>query len=220
MDLKKAFFIALLCFCFHQLNARVIKQNGYTLSFSSQNVAFSKDIEDKMIKAFFEVYPQLVHNYNKNASKEVVFVIDTAYKGVAETSGNRVVFSAKYMSIHPKDVDVVTHEVMHIVQAYGESDAPGWLTEGIADYVRYKYGVIHDTTIWKLPEFCTTQNYTDAYKTTARFLVWLEEKVKPGIVKDFNTQLRKHTFTNDSWKNETGKTVDELWMAYAANPTI
>jgi len=40
------------------------------------------------------------------------------------------------------------------------------------------------------------------------------------LVKDFNKQLREHTYTEDSWKKATGKTVDELWTEYAANPAV
>ncbi|MGZ3767019.1 MAG: basic secretory protein-like protein, partial [Mucilaginibacter sp.] len=73
---------------------------------------------------------------------------------------------------------------------------------------------------WALPTYKSTQNYDNAYRVTARFLVWIEEKVKPGIVKDFNQQLRLHTFTDNSWKTATGKTLDELWKSYSENPAL
>ncbi|AYL94548.1 basic secretory protein-like protein [Mucilaginibacter celer] len=198
----------------------VYKQKGYEVTFISKDPSFSPALKDRLIKTFFEVYPKLAKEYNKKTSKKVTFVIDTAYDGVAATGNDTVVFSAKYMAKYPGDIDVVTHEVMHIVQAYGNSDGPGWLTEGIADYARNKFGVDNAGAKWALPAFKSTQNYDNAYRVTARFLVWIEKNVKPGLVKTLDKQLRDHTFTNDSWKNLTGKTVDELWAAYAANPTI
>jgi len=60
---------------------------------------------------------------------------------------------------------------MHIVQDYGQSTGPGWLTEGIADYARYKFGVNNPAAKWALPAYKSTQKYTDAYRVTARFLV-------------------------------------------------
>jgi hypothetical protein len=147
-------------------------------------------------------------------------VIDTAYKGVAETDSGKVTISARWMHLHPEDIDVITHEVMHIVQDYGQSDAPGWLTEGIADYARYKFGVNNEAANWSLPAYKATQSYTNAYRVTARFLLWVEEKVKPGVVKEMDNQLRKHTYTDNSWKVLTGKTVDELWKAYSENPAV
>jgi hypothetical protein len=34
---------------------------------------------------------------------------------------------------------MMAHELTHIVQHYGDGIGPGWLVEGIADYVRHKY---------------------------------------------------------------------------------
>ena len=223
--MKKVFLLsALIALVFtensHAQSSEVFNKKGYKLTFESQDAAFSKELKDKLVETFYEVYPKLAKAYNKKTAKNVTFVIDTAYDGVAATDNGRVVFSSKYMARHPHDIDVVTHEVMHIVQDYGQSNGPGWLTEGIADYARYKFGVDNAGAKWALPAFKTSQSCENSYRITARFLVWVEKGIKPGLVKDLDGQLRDHTFTDDSWKKETGKTLDELWAAYAANPTI
>ena len=197
----------------------VIKKNGYTLSFESNYSALDPELKKRMISTFFIVYPKLAKEYNKDTDKSVKFVIDTAYKAVAETGGGRVVYSAQYLKMNPKDIDVVTHEVMHIVQGYGNSIGPGWLTEGIADYARYKFGVDNEGGNWALPEFKATQKYTDSYRTTARFLAWIE-KQHPGSIKQFDASLRAHTYTDQSWVTLTGKNPDELWKEYTKNPSI
>ncbi|AMR32367.1 secretory protein [Mucilaginibacter sp. PAMC 26640] len=202
-----------------QTTTEVIKKNGYKLTVINQDSKFDKAEIVKLEDTFFEVYPKLEKEYNNKTLKDVTFVIDTAYGGVAETGGGRVTFSSKYMTKYPKDIDVVTHEVMHIVQGYGDGAGPGWLTEGIADYARNKFGVDNVGAGWSLPAFKHTQTYENAYRVTARFLVWIEKNVKPNLVKTFDEQLRTHTFNDESWKKETGKTVDELWTAYAANPS-
>ncbi|MDR6940950.1 basic secretory protein-like protein [Mucilaginibacter pocheonensis] len=223
--MKKTFLLSLL-FAFalaensHAQSSEVFKKSGYKLTFENQDTTFSKELKDKLVETFYEVYPKLAKEYNKKTSRNVTFVIDTTYDGVAATSDDRVVFSAKYMTSHPKDIDVVTHEVMHIVQAYKESNGPGWLTEGIADYARFKFGVDNAGAKWALPAFKTSQSYENSYRVTARFLFWIEKNIKPGLVKDFDSQLRDHTFTDNSWKNATGKTLDELWSAYSANPAV
>jgi hypothetical protein len=197
-----------------------IKKEGYTLIVSGNDPNFDNAITQKLISTFFEVYPKIVKEYNKKSLKQVVFFIDTAYDGVAATDNGRVVFSTRYMTKHPNDIDVVTHEVMHIAQDYGDSDGPGWLTEGIADYVRNEHGVANATANWKLPDFKATQNYDNAYRVTARFLVWVEAKVKKGTVKKLDGIMRNHTYSDNTWKNLTGKTVDELWKAYSENPAL
>lgn len=198
----------------------VYNKKGYKLTFINYDATFDTLEQQRVVNTFFTVYPKLAKTYNPKTLKAVTMVIDTAYNGVAATADGKVTVSNKWMHKHPEDIDVVTHEVMHIVQDYGDSNGPGWLTEGIADYARFKFGVNNDAAKWSLTEPKPTQNYTDAYRVTARFLVWMEEKVKPGIVKELDSQMRKHTFTDDTWKQQTGRSVDELWKAYTQNPAI
>jgi hypothetical protein len=198
----------------------VYHKKEYKLTFINYDATLDTAEQQRMVKTFYTVYPELAKAYNKKTARDVTFVIDTAYKGVAETDNGKVTISSRWMHLHPEDIDVITHEVMHIVQDYGESSGPGWLTEGIADYVRYKYGVNNAAAKWALPNYKPTQKYTDAYRVTARFLLWMEEKVKPGIVKELDSQLRKHTFTDNTWQQLTGKTLDELWKSYTDNPVV
>lgn len=197
----------------------VIKKKGLTLTFINEDKTFSPALKTRMVETFFHVYPQLKKEYNENTNKEVTFVIDTAYKGVAATGGDRVSFSPEWFKKHPEDIDVVTHEIMHIVQAYGDGGGPWWVTEGIADYVRYKFGVDNAGAKWTLPNYKEGQKYDNGYRITARFLAWLE-KSNPGIVKTLDKNMRDHSYKNEIWKAQTGKTLDELWTAYTQNPVL
>ncbi|PAW95496.1 secretory protein [Mucilaginibacter sp. MD40] len=218
--LSLLFLISLICGTSFASAPDTIKRAGYTLIISGNDEHFDKAITDKLISTFFTVYPKIVNEYNKKSLKTVNFFIDTAYHGVAATDNGRVVFSPAYMTTHPDDIDVVTHEVMHIAQDYGDFDGPGWLTEGIADYVRNEHGVANAAAKWNLPDFKPTQNYNNAYRVTARFLVWVEKKVKKGTVKKLDSQMRGRTYTAASWNKLTGKSVDDLWREYAANPAL
>jgi len=228
--MKKFLFVNLFFVCFTIAAAsaqaqtipstNVITEGKYKLTFINYDVTLDTALQHRMIRTFFIVYPELAKAYNKNTLNEVTMVIDTTYKGVAETANGKVTISSRWMHSRPEDIDVITHEVMHIVQDYGNSTGPGWLTEGIADYVRYKFGVNNAAAKWALPAYKNTQNYDNAYRVTARFLLWMEEKVKPGIVKELDSRLRKHTFTDNTFKELTGKTVDELWKTYSADPTV
>lgn len=197
-----------------------VKQGKYEVSFVSNDPTFDTNERQRLITTFFQVYPKLAKEYNKHTLKHVNFFVDSSYDGVAATDNGRVRFNPKWFKQHPEDIDVVTHEVMHIVQDYKESVGPGWLTEGIADYARYQFGVNNAAANWKLPDFKPGQSYTNAYRVTARFLAWLELHKKKGIVKQLDKQLRDHTYTADSWKQLTGSSLDELWAEYAGNPVL
>jgi len=208
------------------LNAQDVPQRDsltrkkFNLIFINKEPSFSAATKEKMVDAFFEVYPKLVKKYNRNAARKVVFVIDPEYKGVAATGGGVIRYNPTWLKDHPEDIDVVTHEVMHVVQAYGRGGGPGWLTEGIADYVRYKYGVNNVKGKWTLPAYKEGQSYTNSYRITARFLLWLQQHGHKKIVEQLDNASRTHTYKPELWQEFTGKTLDELWSDYAKDPDV
>jgi hypothetical protein len=202
-----------------EIYAETIVQDGLTLEWTSIAPGFSATIKQKMINTFFKVYPRLVKRFNIKSARTVNFVIDTSYNGVAETYGNTTKFGSVYMSKHAEDTDVVTHEVMHIVQAY-EGGGVDWLTEGIADYVRHKYGINNVRGGWFLTAFTSSDKYTDSYRVTARFLVWAELHYGAALIERLDSESRKGTYKSNTWVCLTGKTVDQLWSEYSSNPLV
>ena len=195
-------------------------RKGDTLIFINKQPGFDSTVKQQLIQTFFTVYPKEAKLYNRNTLRKVIFVVDPAYKGVAATNNGLVRFNPEWFVKHPKDIDVVTHEVMHIVQAYHGNHAPGWLTEGIADYVRATLGVDNEGAGWTLPAYLPKQNYTDAYRVTARFLIWAEKNHDKKLVQQLDAALRNGTYQPEIWKKLTGQSVDELWKEYANNPAI
>lgn len=195
------------------------RQNGYVLHFTSNDSSFSDATKKRMIETFFTVYPRLAREYNPGTAKTVYFNIDTAYDGVAATSGGKVVYNPKWFLKNPEDIDVVTHEVMHIVQDYGNNAGPWWVTEGIADYVRYVYGVNNEAAKWSLPKLTSSQKYDNSYRITARFFDWIERN-NPGFVKKLDAAMRDHTWSTETWKQLAGKDIGELWAAYKAEENV
>ncbi len=199
-----------------RVHADTLVQNGFQLVFVQQDAAFDKHLAARLKKTFFQVYPDLVEAFNPDAVRQVVLTIDTAYDGVAYAHDGRVVISQAWLERMPGDVDVVTHEVMHIVQNYPSDSGPGWLVEGIADFVRYRYGVDHAGAGWSLPALGDDHHYTSSYRVTARFLDWVERERKPGFVKTLDRAMRTRTYDAAIWKAETDLELDELWDAYAS----
>lgn len=197
-----------------------ITKNGYTLIWINKDKDFNPALKDRLVAAYFTNYPKLAKKYNNKTIRKVSFVIDPDYKGVAATAGGIVRYSPDWFAKNPGDIDVVTHEVMHIVQAYPDGAGPWWITEGIADFVRFDEGIDNAGANWKLPEYTEKQKYTDSYRTTARFLYWINKNVKKDFVKKLDGAMRSKTYTDDFWKEQTGKTIDELWSAYSKKPKI
>jgi len=193
-----------------------ITRGDYTLIYINKSEGFDTVVGQRMIDAFFRTYPAEVRRFNPASLRTVTLVIDPAYHGVAATSDGIIRVDPSYMKNQPGDIDVVTHEAMHVAQDY-KGEGPGWITEGIADYVRYKYGVDNAGAKWRLPVFTTSQAYTDGYRVTARFFVWMEKEVSPGIVDKIDALMRSGKYEPTAWKKLTGRTIDELWRKYVDN---
>ncbi len=211
------FFISISAFAQGTEN---FKKKGYKLTFINQDPDLNPDTKAGLVSTFFKVYPKLVKDYNKKSIKHVTVKIDTAYGGVAFANDGQVTISSKWLKKMPLDFDMITHETMHLVQSYPGGSGPGWLTEGIADYVREKYGLANAEGGWSLPDYNKNMNYTDAYRNTARFLIWVEQNYDKKLVKKLDKHLREKTYKPELWKEYTGHTVDELWAEYSEDPSL
>ncbi|MDG3583009.1 basic secretory protein-like protein [Galbibacter pacificus] len=186
----------------------------------NQDKTLGNDLELQFKEIINTVYPKLLKKFNPKATKSFEVEIDTAYKGVAYASDNKIVVSADWMHKKPNDVDLMTHEIMHLIQAYPNNSGPSWLTEGIADYVRAVYGLNNKAANWSLPKFDKSQNYTNSYRVTARFLLWVEKNHDKRIVKKLDKHLRSHTYSESLWEKYTGLGLNQLWEQYAKDPII
>lgn len=197
-----------------------INRNNLTLYVDDAQSSLTPEYKKRLIEAYFQQYPKLIARYNSESPKAVTFFIDPSYTGIAEAYGSRVRFNPAWFLKNPEDLDVVTHETMHLVQGYGYNGVPFWVTEGIADYVRATEGFNNEKAGWSMPDLTPTHKYENAYRITARFFVWITQHYDKDFVKKLDDVARKQTYSNTTWKVLTGKTVDELWQEYSKDPMI
>jgi hypothetical protein len=190
------------------------------VSVINEDAKLSPSIIEGFENIIYKVYPELVKDFNKNARMDITIKIDTAYNGVAYASNGQVTVSSKYLHNKPEDLDLMTHEIMHIIQSYPNGAGPGWLTEGIADFVRFKYGVDNEGAGWSLTKFSVNQSYKDSYRISARFLVWISQNYEKNLVKKLDQKLRANTYSPEVWKEYTGLSVEQLWDNYSKNPKL
>lgn len=162
----------------------------------------------------------MAKDFNPEAIDTIEVKIDTSYDGVAYANNGKITINSEWLKKKPEDLDVITHETFHIVQAYPNGSGPGWLTEGIADYARFKYGVNNKKADWSLTAFSPSQNYDNSYRITARFLYWLTQKYDEDLVFKLDKNMRDKTYSDGLWKEYTGKNINELWSEYSKNPNL
>ncbi len=166
-------------------------------------------------------YPKIIAmlpSDNFTPPSKVSIVFTNSYRGVAATGGNHVSCSPAWFKRHTDDQGAVIHELAHVVQQYhgrrGGNRNPGWLVEGIADYVRwFKYEPRPTGTRPRNPD---SASYTDSYRTTAGFLNYVVNKHDKQLVVKLNAAMRRGEYSPDLWKKSTGKSVDDLWTEYVA----
>ena len=132
--------------------------------------------------------------------------------GVAYTSGGAITGSVAYFKRNDDDFGAMVHETVHVVQSYRLPGNPGWLVEGIADYVRFfKY---EPGKLGRLDP--KRSRYDGSYRVTAAFLAYLTEKYDKAIVRKLNKMMREGEYKKEVFQRLTGKTLEQLgdeWRA-------
>jgi hypothetical protein len=133
--------------------------------------------------------------------------------GVAFTSpaSSRITFNAGYIAglggnataVQYEIEGVIAHESVHIYQVFG---GPTWLTEGIADAIRFRTGY------FKITNRRPGGNFNDSYQTTGFFLAWVDD-MYPGVLGKLNLMNPKN---EASFMALTGKPIQMLWDEYQA----
>lgn len=198
---------------------------GSFLNVSSDlKATFSPAFVTRLTTHFNQIYPVLAERWNYGIMYDVNYDIgelDGAAAYQMDTSNPLVMgiyLIPSHFKSNPNDVHTITHELTHALQVYRDAkygpnntvNGGHWLTEGIADVSRYSYD-----RGFSLPSFASDQSYTQSYRYTARFFIWVNENVDDTFVEQFHEGLKCEPYTPRLFVKITGYTVDELWQMYA-----
>ena len=187
----------------------------YQITVDTSDVPEMAEYGKRVQKVAEEWYPKLIDMLPSDGfqpAKTVTITLKKDYKGVAAAGGNRITAAQKWFTEHPDDLGAFVHELTHVVQSYrrvaqGGTRPPGWLVEGIADYIRF---FRYEPESARPHPNAARANYNDSYRTTGHFLNWAQNKYDKDLVIKLNTACRQGKYTPDLWKEYTGKTVEEL----------
>jgi hypothetical protein len=176
--------------------------------------------ESPRMAAFARALPSLCEsNYPKIKRKlvsdsfqppgrvKLVFRENLSYP--AQALGDQIELSSGWFTEHPDDLGAIVHEMAHVVQAYPPGQ-PSWVTEGIADYIRYWRGYQSATSY----AHCApgSDHYTSGYWCSAAFLKFVEKKYDGKIVARLNKALRENRYSDSLFNDYTGKSPEQLWQ--------
>jgi len=141
----------------------------------------------------------------------VRLVVKKSDEGIAGTSRETITLSSGWFLAHRDDVGAVIHELVHVIQRYPRG-GPGWVTEGVADYVRW--AIYEGKPLEWFSVDAVDDGYTRGYQVTAGFLLWLETGPGPGIVRRLNRAMRERRYDEELFERQAGKPLAELWKDY------
>ncbi|HWF00634.1 MAG TPA: basic secretory protein-like protein [Caulobacteraceae bacterium] len=107
-------------------------------------------------------------------------------RAAAQARGEVIFVNAPYLRAHPQ-YNFIAHEMVHIVQPYG-THSPGWVVEGIADWVRY-YILFPDDQerLWDP----SRGDWRRGYQQAAALLDYEERVHGAGTVRALNAALHR-----------------------------
>jgi hypothetical protein len=162
-----------------------------------------------VVETWYPKVSELLKSKDFTPPADVKIVFKKDMKGVAYASGKTITISADWIKKHPDDLGMVVHEMTHVVQSYRRG-GPSWLVEGIADYVRF----IHYEPKTRIRIDAKKASYRDSYRTSAKFLGWVEKTYDKDLVPKLNAALREGKYKETLFETYTKKTLDELWAAF------
>lgn len=193
------------------------QREGYDIAIDYDQTPELKDWVETRLRPTLEAwYPKIVASLPSDgyaAPRRFSVKFDKAMDGVAFTRGTEIVCAGKWFkqNLEGEAAGAVVHEMVHVAQQYRGSHNPGWLVEGVADYIRwFKY---EPEKLRPNPD-PKKAHYTDSYRTTAAFLEYVAANHDHEFVVKINAAMREGRYSPDLWKQYTGKTVDELWGLY------
>jgi hypothetical protein len=176
--------------------------------------AFGEKAKD-LCQEWYPKINELLFGKDRPLPAAKVRLVFEPMKGVAHTSNAVIHISAEWVTKKsPDDFGMVIHELTHVVQDYQNrvKAADGWLTEGIADYIRHKD---FENDIEKLRINPDKGSYRQGYTTAAAFLNWLEANKCPDLVHKLNAALHDGTYSSMMFEKHCGASLDDLWKAFA-----
>lgn len=201
------FMTMVSCFCW-------AADNGVTVNVDSSAVPELAQWGQDAGKLATEWYPRINHllaTRGFEPNRTVKIILRNSNRGIADSSGGDIRVSSGWIQQHPEDIGLVVHELVHVIQGYGPGN-PSWLTEGIADYIRWAIYQGKPQEWFSMTE--EPNGYRQGYQVCGGFLLWLESDRSPGIVKKLNTALRNGQFTESMFKDEAGLPLEQLWTTY------
>ena len=180
--------------------------------------------EQQLMPVVYEWYPKMAAMMPSNAYAPPHAITMTFKDDMGGTPayamGNQLSLSLPFFrsQLQGEAKGCVIHEMAHIIQGYGRAAAtnphpsptPGWVVEGIADYVRWFLYEPQAKGAEITKQNVARAKYNDSYRTTANFINWVVQTYDKDFLRKINAANREGNYSEKIWQESTKKTSAEL----------
>lgn len=173
------------------------------------------DIAKRSYEILYDVYKNVFDYFNDGIYEDVTLRFTKNDYSPAYSDSRDVYLASEHMLANAKDVDCITHELIHCAQNHISVGEYVWLMEGLTDYGRYLFGLYNEDCGWALADYHPGQHYTDSYTVTAAFLKYVTDNYCEELPHIINRMFKNPQGYDDTiWEKNTGYTLEKLWELY------
>lgn len=191
----------------------------------SEAPQYAEWVTDDLKPILPEWYPKIVAmlpspGYRAPSEITLTFRNDVQPGTPAYAVGSRIVMNAPWFKnqLEKEARGCVVHELVHVVQNYwlatkvnpNPQQTPSWITEGIADYIRWFLYEPESKGAQYPPEQIKEMRHDASYRISANFIDWVSRNHNKELVRLINDAARHGRYDDSLWKKHTGKTLEEL----------
>ncbi len=174
-----------------------------------------------VVKAWYPKIVDALPSEGYKAPEQVRLRFRDQMQGVpAYAMGNTIHLNSSWFR---KELDreakgAVVHELVHVVQQYqrrirsipNPRPAPGWVVEGVADYVRWFQYEPQSKGAEISPARAEGAKHDASYRVTANFLDWVIRNHDQDLLKHLNAAARQTRYDEKLWVDRTTHSLPEL----------
>ena len=163
----------------------------------------------KQVREWWPQVARLLSTEQFKAPQQLTLTFKKELNDPAHRTADGIFISIPWITKHPGDFGMIIHEMTHAIQDYhGVPQGAGWLTEGIADYIRYWH---YEPEVPRRAIDLKKASYRNGYGTTGAFLAWIIVNYDRRAVRRLDAALREGKYSDTIFEEITGKALDPLW---------
>lgn len=213
----------------------VDEDRGYTYRFDTTLAPdLAEWVNEELVPVVLEWYPRIVDMLPSEGFEATDVVLlefrDDMGGTPAYAAGNRVAMNVAWFrrQLAGEALGCVVHELVHVVQAYQRArftnrrprPTPGWVTEGVADYVRWFLYEPETGGAALTRRNIDRARHDASYRVSANFIDWVVGQHDEGLLQRLNAAAREGRYGEELWEQWTGHPVRELerqWLEARRN---